>query len=520
MYYFAFCIALLPIVLLRDYTPDNELRYLSIADEALRNRTFFAFTNHGLPYADKPPLYLWFVMLGKWLLGTHRMWFLSLASIIPAIVTTRVMDRWVAPQTDAATRHLAQMMLLTGGLFAGMAVTLRMDMLLCMFIVLSLRSFYTMATSAESQRGAKLMFPLYMFLAVFSKGPLGLLIPLLSTLVYLLFTGRIREFGRYWGWRTWSVLVLCFTVWFACVYAEGGAEYLNNLLFHQTIDRAVDAFHHKEPFYYYGIAVWYSIAPWSLMVVPLVAAVASKCRQLPDLHRFFFYIVITTFVLLSLISSKLQVYLLPAFPFAIYLAVLHLSRFRESVWLNILYAITAAIFISILPLLHYMIRSDADVAYLGHWAVYVASGIMTVSGVMALWLRFGSRKGVASGLRVMLYALTCTIFVAGFALPSLNPWIGYGALCGEASQMAERSKADQFVAFDIRRAENMDVYLGQPVVTVDREDIETLFDLKNTIVMMPKWDLEYFGDIDAATVGKYAVVRADQLGAVGDLTIK
>ena len=48
-------LALLPIMLLRDFTPDNELRYLSIADEALRNHTFFAFTNHGVAYADKPP---------------------------------------------------------------------------------------------------------------------------------------------------------------------------------------------------------------------------------------------------------------------------------------------------------------------------------------------------------------------------------------------------------------------------------------------------------------------------------
>ena len=54
--YFALIFALLPIILWRDFTPSNELRYLSIADEALQNHTFFSFTNHGIPYADKPPL--------------------------------------------------------------------------------------------------------------------------------------------------------------------------------------------------------------------------------------------------------------------------------------------------------------------------------------------------------------------------------------------------------------------------------------------------------------------------------
>ena len=60
--FFLLFIALLPLLSLRDYTVGNELRYLSIADEAIRNGTFFAFTNHGAFYADKPPLYFWIIM--------------------------------------------------------------------------------------------------------------------------------------------------------------------------------------------------------------------------------------------------------------------------------------------------------------------------------------------------------------------------------------------------------------------------------------------------------------------------
>ena len=76
-WWIGFFIAVLPAIILRDYTPDNELRYLSIADEALRDGHFFAFYNQGMAYADKPPLDLWIVMVGKWVLGNHYMWFLS-----------------------------------------------------------------------------------------------------------------------------------------------------------------------------------------------------------------------------------------------------------------------------------------------------------------------------------------------------------------------------------------------------------------------------------------------------------
>ena len=63
--YILVLLAFVPLMLLRDVTPNNELRYLSIADEAIRNGTLFAFTNHGVPYADKPPLYFWLLMAAR-----------------------------------------------------------------------------------------------------------------------------------------------------------------------------------------------------------------------------------------------------------------------------------------------------------------------------------------------------------------------------------------------------------------------------------------------------------------------
>ena len=101
-------------------------------------------------------------------------------------------------------------------------------------------------------------------------------------------------------------------MWFGAVYLEGGYEYLDNLLFHQTIDRAVNSFHHEEPFYYYFIAIWYSLAPWSFLLVGVGVAVVSKWRQFirTDLQKLFFSVFLATFVVLSCISSKLQVYLI------------------------------------------------------------------------------------------------------------------------------------------------------------------------------------------------------------------
>ena len=81
-------LCLSPFMALRDLTPANELRYLSITDEALRDGHLFAFFNHGVPYADKPPLYFWLLMLCKKLFGRHCLYLLSLFSFLPAAVVT------------------------------------------------------------------------------------------------------------------------------------------------------------------------------------------------------------------------------------------------------------------------------------------------------------------------------------------------------------------------------------------------------------------------------------------------
>ncbi|MBO4279051.1 MAG: glycosyltransferase family 39 protein, partial [Spirochaetales bacterium] len=177
-------LALSPMMALRDYSPSNELRYLSIADEALADGHVFAFTNQGQDYADKPPLYFWLVMLGKMLFGKHVMYFLSLLSFIPACIIIAVMDKWLRsafPEGFTARRRAgAALMLATTGLFLGMAVFLRMDMLMCMWIVLALWTFWKWDNGIGNESSHRLFLPVCTFLALFTKGPVGVLVPPLA----------------------------------------------------------------------------------------------------------------------------------------------------------------------------------------------------------------------------------------------------------------------------------------------------------------------------------------------------
>jgi 4-amino-4-deoxy-L-arabinose transferase-like glycosyltransferase len=465
-----FFIAVLPIFIFRDFTPDNELRYLSIADEALRNGSFFTFTNHGVIYADKPPLYLWIVMLGKTIFGYHSMLFLGLFSFIPALAIVIVMDKWVSAVLSDKERLMAQLVLLTSGFFIGTAIVLRMDMMMCMFIVLALYTFFRIYNGEGKQRDSWL-FPFYVFMAIFTKGPIGLIVPLVSTVVFLFLKKELKTIGRYWSWKTLTVLLTLCGAWFAGVYAEGGSDYLNNLLFKQTVNRAVNSFHHQEPFYYYLLTFWYSLAPWSLLIFGILLTGLRKKLATTDLERFSLVIALSTFVILSLFSSKLAVYMLPTFPFLVYLSVLWLSKLGTPKWILILTAIPAIILCLILPGIFVAQKFIHINGFSINSLEIFAAMILSATGILAI--KYLINFHLKHGIITMGIGMLLAVFAVSFSIPKFNSMIGLNLLCNQAKDMAKEKGSVNYYYCEMTKGDNLDVYLGKPL---ERLEINELYE--------------------------------------------
>ncbi len=454
--YVLYGLSVLPIFIFRDFTPDNELRYLSIADEALRDGSLFTFTNHGLIYADKPPLYLWIVMLGKFIFGHHNMLFLGIFSFVPALVVVYVMDLWVKNVLSKNERLLAQLMLLTSAFFIGSAIVLRMDMLMCMFIVLALYTFFRMY-SGEGKPRNSILFPVFVFLAIFTKGPMGIIVPLVSITVFLILKKEIRLIGRYWGWKTLIVLLILNGLWFIGIYTEGGSQYLNNLLFNQTVNRAVNSFHHQEPFYYYFVAFIYSLAPWSIVIAGVLIVGLQKKLAESNIELFFLTIALSTLIVLSLFSSKLAVYMLPSFPFLIYISVLWLSKLGSPRWLFILAVIPASILCLALPGI-IISQYFVDNKILSSSPIILISAlILSVSG--ALSFRYLMDKSLNRGIIMASIGMLLAVFAVSFAIPKYNSIIGLSKLCNQAKITASEKGEMNYYYCEMNRAINLDVYL-------------------------------------------------------------
>lgn len=462
--YALYGLAVLPLFLFRDFSMDNELRYLSIADEALRKGNFFTFTNHGLFYADKPPLYLWIVMLGKWLLGSHSMVFLALFSFPPALVIIHTMDKWMREALTPTERILGELLLLTSAFFIGSAIVMRMDMLMCMFIVLALSVFYRMYLG-KARRWDSLLFPLLVFMALFTKGPLGLIIPLVSTIVFLLAKNEVRSIGRYWGVKTWAILLALSALWFLGVYGEGGDKYLQDLVYNQTVNRAVNSFHHSEPFYYYLVAIWYTLAPWSLLLMGILIVGIQKKLFLTDRELFFLVVTLSTLVLISLISAKLQVYMIPAFPFIIYLGVLWLKRLQSPRWSYLLVMIPALLITLALPAAIFWQFYDHSFSA----PILLAALVLSLTGLFTLLhLR---KHFLHRGIISMASGILLCLFVLSFAIPRYNYLIGMGELCQKAQRISAAKGVKNYYFAHITRADNLDVYLGVEPVELRIKDL-------------------------------------------------
>ncbi len=509
-------IALLPIIIFRDFTPSNELRYLSIADESLANGRWWAFTNHGIPYADKPPLYLWCIILGKWLFGTHYMWFYSLFSLIPALTIGAVMYRWTFDDLTPRFRTSALLMLFSCGLFAGMMFTLRMDMLMTLFIVLAFYQFRRLEMAETTPGlGARLIFALWIFLAVFSKGPMGILIPLVATTVWLFLTRRMGLWTRAWGWPTWTLLLLLCAGWFGCVYAEGGTEYLDNLLVHQTVGRAVNSFHHKRPFWYYLISLTYTTQPWTFLIFgAAVYGIRKFKRTAHSLDNFFLIIILSTFLLLSFISSKLQVYMLPAYPFFVYLAAIVCDRNPQSKLVAAAIAIPAAI-LGIVALAEPFVTSTEWFAAFGidlesipairfAWCALISGSFLT------LWYLY-KLKRTAWGIDTLSLTVLALVFIAGVAIRQFNPDLGYQAISETALKVKSEHPDAEILTWKISRPDNIDVYLKDtPFMMIEPADTFPAIN-KTSIVITKKSRTEEIPNVkETHPVGlKYVILLSE-----------
>ncbi len=270
----------------------------------------------------------------------------------------------------------------------------------------------------------------FMGIATLTKGPLGLIFPLLTVVCFLLWKQKLKLLKDKSLLKGFGILIAILIAWVVGALIVDGTSFIHNIFYKQIYQRAVSSFHHEEPFQYYLIAFPLAWLPWTMAIFALpvkklfsidhwVKVTANRKNTLTDGRDWAWIMFISGFVLLTCLSIKVLIYILPLFaPLAILTAkgLLGEDGNNPAIDSKRLWTGVAAVY-----LLLAVAAPFAEVLFPFEFALKGLSFTVLILGLGGLALLAVKKSGARTGLLVM--AATMVLWIQPLAtqtLPSLD----------------------------------------------------------------------------------------------------
>ncbi len=331
-----FCIILYFLNLGRwDLWSPDEPRYAQVAKEMINRGDWILMHYNGNTYADKPPLFFWLIAFSSFL------WrgFSSFSVRFPAAFfgTLTVLLTFFLGKTlySSRTGFLSGLILATSLEFSYLSTRANIDTTLTFLTTASLLCFFQWyrrgqgkakdmkKAEVEVKVGEKakmrnlLIYGFYigMALATLAKGPVGFILPLSVSLIYLVVQkdwGGMRRMRLLSGMALFLVIVL---LWYLPALFEGGEDYLQATLFKHSIDRYAQGWSKGRPIYYYLYNFPIDFLPW-VFFIPAAVAYGFSREKVEKRGEFLFLFLwfALIFIFFSISKGKRGIYLLPLYP--------------------------------------------------------------------------------------------------------------------------------------------------------------------------------------------------------------
>ncbi len=286
------------------------LRYAEVAREMIRSGEWVVPCLNGQVYIDKPPLLFWLIAIPSSLYGYVTPFLAKLPSALSAWIGVVLLFLW-GRRTYGTERSgfIAGGVLLSTYQYFHQARVAKTDILLCLFIVLSLYLFYVAYVEAGKRRC--LLYGLSFFsmgLGVLTKGPLGL-VPLLIIGVFLLKERRWQLLFSGEFIVGYGILMLMVLPWILL--------FLDRVGFGKsvTVVKEAHVLTRHAPVYFYFIQIWGQFFPWSVLF-PFLFFYLWKQRTIfwNSKESFFIIWFLVVFIVITLFKYRTSRYLLPALP--------------------------------------------------------------------------------------------------------------------------------------------------------------------------------------------------------------
>ena len=440
---------------------------------------------------DKPALFYWLMASSYLVFGVNefaaRFWsaFLGVFLITATFLFAKIID-------EKIYGLLSGFILATSIETIGLAHSAITDMTLTFFIAASLYLFF-LSMEGHDKRLYLISYAL-MALAVLTKGPIGIAIPAMTIIPYLLLTKRfketIKEAMLFSGAMIFMAIVL---PWYILEIRANGWEYINAFFLKHNIQRFTSVNSgHSGPIFYYIPVILIGFFPWSTFLPYAIYKLTPRSLKELNLNdRLMLFSVIwfsAVFIFFSLSRTKLPNYIASLFPPMALITAMLLKEFLvgnkeeskatkySALFFSILCLMLAVGFIlipAILNKIHPTLPDGfADIPIkIGKWPIILAI-LFFASGALSA---IASLKDMRS-LLIGAIGLTSSIFLLiafNLAMPDIERLI-QSPLKSFAAVIREKNEPERRIASYRINNPSILFYSQQKVLTLHKDNIEEL----------------------------------------------
>ncbi len=298
----------------------DEPRFARATVEMVRSGNYLVPTFNGELRPDKPILFYWLMSLPVRLLGHTEPACRFFAPLATGVVCFQIYLLGCQLFNPAAGL-LAMIIIATTPLMMLCGTYAITDALLLAFITVSLAIFYRIVTAGFSWPKT-LMLGAVLGAAQLTKGPVGLGVPLLAIVTSSwLLRKNIPEVRKYlWPLLVASVLSsMIFLLWAIPANEATNGEFLRRGMGYHVVERMFSPIERPGqnyllflPYYFTIVACYFF--PWTLFLPGALSAIVAGRLGNEKIQAFLLGWIVPTFILMSLVATKLPHYLLPIWP--------------------------------------------------------------------------------------------------------------------------------------------------------------------------------------------------------------
>ena len=304
----------------------DEARYSEIAREMFVSGNFVTPLLNHMVFFDKPAMYYWLTAFAMKLFGVTEFaarFFPAVFGIV-GIIATYFFTRFIA---NKRTAFIAAVVLGTAPLFWGAAHYSNMDLLVAIFVTISLYAFWVGIHLNHKKMSSLFLYTSYAFsaIAILTKGLLGFVFPCMVIGLWILCCNQWRVILKM---RLITGLILIAVIifpWFYLVQKQNPEFFHYFFVIQQWQRYLTQNFNSQHGLWFYPTFIILGLMPWGIFIFNSICQTLKDIWHKTENAKLYAFLLIWFFSILiffSIPSSKLVGYILPVLPpMAILLAI-------------------------------------------------------------------------------------------------------------------------------------------------------------------------------------------------------